>query len=113
MYLFQDELITMKPIYFPFTYVSDPVAESLSACFGQFIVYQPLAGKIPEPMHAWVEKGVLDIRAPMTEDQNEFEAVVKNYLSWAVLHIDGAGLRPPFMQTWKDTTPFFKDSSSS
>ena len=103
----------MKPICFPSTYVPDSVAQALTACFGQFIVYQPLAGNIPEQMRSWVERGVLDIRVPVTEDQNEFEAVVKNYLSWADLHFDGSGLKPPFLQTWKDAIPFFEASSSS
>ena len=103
----------MKPICFPATYVSDSVAQALTACFGQFIVYQPLAGKIPEPMRSWVEKGILDIRVPVTEDQKELEAMVKNYLSWADLHVDGSGLKPPFLQTWKDAIPFFNASSSS
>jgi hypothetical protein len=103
----------MKPICFPSTYVSDSVAQALTACFGQFIVYQPLAGKIPDQMRPWVEKGILDIRVPVTEDQKELEAVVKNYLSWADLHFDGSGLKPPFLQTWKDAIPFFKASSSS
>jgi len=103
----------MKPICFPYTYIPDSVAQALTACFGQFIVYQPLAGKTPEQMQSWVERGVLDIRVPMTEDQNEFEAVVKNYLSWADLHFDGSGLKAPFLRTWKDTTPFFETSSSS
>jgi len=103
----------MKPIFFPSTYVSDSIAQALTACFGQFIVYQPLAGKIPEQMRPWIDKGILDIRAPITEDQKELEAVVKNYLSWADLHFDGSGLKPPFLQTWKDAMPFFKASSPS
>jgi hypothetical protein len=103
----------MKPICFPSTYVPDSVAQALTACFGQFIVYQPLAGKAPEQMLTWVDRGVLDIRVPVTEDQNEFETVVKNYLSWADLHFDSSGQKPPFLQTWKDTIPFFDGSSSS
>jgi hypothetical protein len=103
----------MKPICFPSTYVSDSVAQALSACFGQFFVYQPLAGKIPEQMRPWVEKGILDIRVPVTENQTELEAAVKNYLNWADLHFDGSGLKPPFLQTWMDTIPFFEASSSS
>jgi hypothetical protein len=103
----------MKPICFPSTYVSDSVAQALTACFGQFIVYQPLAGKIPEQMRSWIEKGILDIRVPFTGDQKEIETVVANYLSWADLHFDGSGLKPPFLQTWKDAIPFFKASSSS
>ena len=103
----------MKPIFFPATYVPDSVAQALTACFGQFIVYQPLTGKIPEQMRHWVERGILDIRVPVTEDQNEIEAVVKRYLGWAELHFGGSGLKPPFLQTWKDAIPFFESSSSS
>ena len=103
----------MKPICFPSTYVSDSVAQALTACFGQFIVYQPLAGKIPEPMRPWVEKGIMDIRVPVAEDRKELVAMVNNYLSWADLHFDGSGLKPPFLQTWKDAIPFFNASSAS
>ena len=103
----------MKPICFPSTYVSDSVAQALTACFGQFIVYQPLAGKIPEQMRPWVETGILDIRVPVTENQKELEAVVKNYLNWADLHFDGSGLKPPFLETWNNAIPFFKASSPS
>ena len=103
----------MKPICFPSTYVSDSVAQALTACFGQFIVYQPLAGKIPEPMRPWVKKGIMDIRVPVAEDRKELVATVNNYLSWADLHFDGSGLKPPFLQTWKDAIPFFNASSAS
>jgi len=103
----------MKPIFFPSTYVSDSVAQALTACFGQFIVYQPLAGKIPEQMRPWVEKGFLDIRVPLNEDQADLETVVKNFLSWANIHFDGSGLQPLFLETWKDAIPFFDASSPS
>jgi hypothetical protein len=103
----------MKPIFFPATYVPDSVALALTACFGQFIVYQPLTGKIPEQMRNWAARGILDIRVPVTEDQNEIEAVVKSYLSWADLHFGGSGLKPSFLKTWKDAIPFFESSSSS
>ena len=103
----------MKPIFFPSTCVSDSVAQALAACFGQFIAYQPLAGKIPEHMRPWVEKGILDIRVPVTADQKELEAALKNYLSWADFHLAGSGLKPPFLQTWKDGIPFFNASAPS
>ena len=103
----------MKPICFPFTYVSDSVGQALTACFGQFVVYQPLAGKIPEQMCPWVEKGVLDIRGPVTENQTDLETMVRNYMSWAELHFDGLRPKSPFLQTWKDAIPFFDGSSSS
>ena len=103
----------MKPICFPSTYVSDSLAQALTACFGQFIVYQPLAGKIPEQMCPWAEKGILDIRVPVTANQTDLETMVKNFSSWADLHFGGSGLKSPFLKTWKDAIPFFKASSSS
>jgi hypothetical protein len=103
----------MKPIYFPFTYVADSVAQALAACFGKFIVYQPLTGNMPEQMRPWVEKGIIDVRVPVTEDQSYLEAEVENYLSWADLHFGGSGLKPLFLKVWKDSIPFFKASSSS
>ena len=103
----------MKPICFPSTYVCDCVAKALTACFGQFIVYQPLAGETPLQMRPWIETGILDLRVPLTGDENELKAAVKHYLSWADLHFDDSGAKPPFLQTWKDTIPFFNATSSS
>jgi hypothetical protein len=103
----------MKPIYFPFTYVADSVAQALAACFGEFIVYQPLTGNMPEQMRPWVENGIIDVRVPVTKDQADLEAEVENYLSWADLHFGGSGLKPLFLKAWKDPLPFFKASSRS
>lgn len=103
----------MKPLFFPCTYVSDSVAQALAACFGQFSVYQPLSGKMPELMRPWIEKGILDVRVPDAKDQKELEMVVKNYLSWANFHIEGSGLKSSLFQTWKDAIPFFTSSSPS
>lgn len=103
----------MKPIYFPFTYVSDSVAQALAACFGQFIVYQPLSGKIPESMQPWVEKGVMEVRVPVDINQKELETVVKNYLSWAKFRFEGSSSKHSFQRAWKDAIPFFTSLSSS
>ena len=103
----------MKPICFPTTCIPDFVSQALTVCFGQFVVYQPVAGKIPVQMRPWVEKGVLDIRVPVTGDQHQLETLVNNYLNWADLNFDGSGLKPPLLQTWKDAIPFFKASSTS
>ncbi len=103
----------MNPICFPSTYISNPIARALTACFGPFIVYQPLAGKIPEEMCPWVDKGILDIRVPMSENQSELETIINNYVSWAELHFDGSNLKSPLLQTWRDTIPYFNASSPS
>ena len=103
----------MKPIFFPSTYVSESVAQALDTCFGQFIVYQPLSEKIPCQMVPWLEKGILDVRVPVKNDQDELKTLVNNYQNWADLHIDGSGLKFPYLKTWTDATPFFNATSTS
>ena len=103
----------MKPISFPSTYISNPIARALIACFGPFIVYQPLAGIIPDEMCPWVDKGFLDVRVPLSENQTDLETIIKDYVGWAELHFDGSNLKSPLLQTWKDTIPYFSASSPS
>jgi hypothetical protein len=103
----------MKPIYFPYTYISDPVAEAVAACFGQFTVYQPLADKLPLPMQPWVDKGVIDIRIPARGDNRELELAVANYLNWANLHTGGSGTNPASLKTFKASAPLLDASLSS
>ncbi len=103
----------MKPIYFPFTHVSDSVAEALAACFGQFVVYRPLSGKVPAPMQSWINQGVLDARVPVTENEKELKTAVKNYQNWADLHMRDPGKRAAFLNAQTGGIPFFDDFSPS
>jgi hypothetical protein len=104
---------TMKPIYFPFTYISDPVAEALAACFGQIVVYRPLNDKVPAEMQRWVDRGVLEVRVPVTENEKALTTAVKNYLNWANLHLQDAAGKPVDLKSRAGGLPFFNDSSSS
>ncbi|UCD79554.1 MAG: hypothetical protein JSW26_29885 [Desulfobacterales bacterium] len=103
----------MKPIYFPFTYVSGPVAEAVAACFGQFIVYRPLNDEVPEPMQALVDKGILDLRVPVTEKEKELKAAVKNYLDWANLHMRDSTKKTADLKSRMGVLPFSDGFSSS
>ena len=76
----------MKPIYFPYTYLSNPLAEAVASCCGKFSVYQPLSDKLPLTMQPWVDKGVIDIRLPARGADREVESATENYLNWANLH---------------------------
>jgi len=80
----------MKPIYFPYTYIADPVAETVAACFGQFTVYQPLADRLPLSMQPWVDKNIIDIRIPVRGDDQELTSAAENYLNWANFHAGSA-----------------------
>jgi len=103
----------MKPIYFPYTYVSDPVAEALTACFGQFIIYRPVGGNISEQMQAWLDRGVMDLRVPVTGDENKLKTAVRDYRIWADLHGGVPNEKPAILNTRMNSLPLFNDISSS
>jgi hypothetical protein len=100
----------MKPIYFPFTYISEPVLEVLSAFFKQIIVYQPSSLNIPESMQKPADSGLLEIRIPVEGDENKIDNILKDYKSWANIH---QGSEMAFFKTTPDIIPFFGESSTS
>ena len=102
----------MQPIYFPFTYVADSVAEVLAACFKQITVYRPLPDKLPEAMQLWVRKGILNMRVPAKENNEEIERAAEEYLSWANLHQNGSAVKAAFISV-KNRAASFADHSST
>jgi len=106
----------MKPIYFPFTYISKPVAEALYACFRKTIVYQPSSKNIPEEIHKLAERGMLDIRIsgkPEKKDEEKLSAILKEYSAWANLHQESSGIHLDFFKARRNKIPFFDDTSTS
>ncbi len=100
----------MKPIYFPFTYISEPVLEALSAFFKQILVYQPSTLKIPENMQKLADSNLLEIRIPVKGDENKINNILKDYKSWANIH---QGSEMAFFKTKPDIIPFFGEFSTS
>ncbi|MDM8549506.1 hypothetical protein QUF72_05485 [Desulfobacterales bacterium HSG2] len=99
----------MKPIYFPFTYVSEPVAEALASCFRQTVIYQPSLRKLPEKMQKRVKNGLFDIRTPVRGDEEKLDAIIKDYRNWAEIH---QGSEKAFFKTQGNTIPFFDETSA-
>jgi hypothetical protein len=103
----------MKPVYFPFTYVSNRVAKALAGCFGQFTVYRPMNDNVPEEMQRWIERGVLELRVPAAENEQALKAAVKNYLDWAKLHLGDPTHKSVDLKPRMGSLPFFNDFSSA
>lgn len=101
------------PIYFPFTYVPQWVAETFAACFKHFCVYQPSGKDVPAEMQAWVAKNAMNICVPVpTEDENLAE-VVREFQRFAHLHADGKNLRTAAFWNRQGAVPFFNETSAS
>lgn len=102
--------MTMNPIYFPFTFISKPIVEALSACFKQTAVYQVSSQKVPEKMQEWCESGLLDIRIPVEGDEKKLDKILEDYRAWINLH---QGSEIAFLKTQADKIPIFDETSSS
>ncbi|MBN1932924.1 MAG: hypothetical protein JW786_15075 [Desulfobacterales bacterium] len=100
----------MNPIYFPFTYISEPVADALFSCFNKIVLYQPSGLHIPANIKRWAEKGFLHIRIPIKGDEEKLDAVLKDYKVWANLH---QGEDIAFFKTQGNRIPFFDELSVS
>ncbi len=100
----------MKPIYFPFTYIFDLSAETISAIFGQTVVYRPSSKNPPEMMQELAKTGVIDIRMPVKKDKNKLDAILKDYKSWLNLHLGDKQGMTAFFKTHADKIPFFDDT---
>jgi hypothetical protein len=103
----------MPPIYFPYTYISQQVAEALSTFFRQVIVYQATARQVPGDTQKLVDDGFLDIHAPIAADQTKLDDVLKNFQNWAAIHSHRQELKAAILQSGMDPIPFFDDSAVS
>ena len=72
----------MKPIYFPFTFMSEPVLREMNIFFPQTIIYQPSSTKIPLFIQKSADDGLLEIRAPFGGDETKFDGLVREYRQW-------------------------------
>jgi hypothetical protein len=103
----------MKPIYFPFTYVQQWAAETLAACFKQFIVYQPSGRRLPAEMQPWIDANIMDVRVPVQKDEKALSKTVKDLQTYASLHGDGKHLQSTAFRGRHGAIPFFGESAVS
>jgi len=102
----------MKPIYFPYTYISKTSLNALKALFGRVALYQPDGGSIPAIIRELEEKKMIDIRVPVKGDEERLRAAITAFRSWADLH-HGHGretLKTVYYQTIDNPVPFIKDT---
>ncbi len=100
----------MKPIFFPFTYISTLVFKRLTTFFKQTAVYQISAQNIPDNMQKWYNNGLLDIRTPVACDEKKLFQILKDYKEWITLH---QGSEIAFLKTQAAKIPFFDETYTS
>jgi hypothetical protein len=104
---------TMKPVYFPYTYVSRWVAQALAACFQHFIVYWPSNTKVPHGMQPWVEANVVEVRLPVQTDDQAIKRVIEDFRSFASLHQNSKEIKTAAFLRQLGSVPFFDETAVS
>jgi len=100
----------MTPVYFPFTYVSEPVISALRTCFKQVVVYQASGHNIPAVMQKWTKSGFFDLRIPVQNDKKKLDVIVDDFKAWVKFYPKSQIER---MKIEKDSVPFFDEFSTS
>jgi hypothetical protein len=103
----------IKPIYFPFTYVPQWVAQTLAACFGQFTVYQPSGRKIPSEMQSWMEANVMEVRVPVRTEDDVLTRTAKEFRAFVGLHEGSKNLKTAVLWGRQGAIPCFGESAVS
>jgi hypothetical protein len=102
----------IEPIYFPFTYVPQWVAQAFVAGFKQFYVYQPSGKALPAEMQPWVDINAMNVCLPVPAEDKNFAEVVRSFNRFARLHTDGKNLRAAAFWNRPGAVPFFDETSA-
>jgi hypothetical protein len=103
----------MKPIYFPYTYVSPPAAAAMRALFPSIVTCQACAGRLPPDMRSLQESGFLDVLTPVAGGEQRLDDMLRDFRQWGRLHEGGAGLHAAFWRQRLQADSLAEDGSSS
>lgn len=102
---------TLTPVYMPFTYLSESTARILNSLVGPVVVYRPLKTSIPESLDALASQGLVEIRIPITRDDDRLRAALAEFTDWARMNpgktTPGAG----FFSQRQGEVPFFEETA--
>jgi hypothetical protein len=99
----------MKPLYFPFTYISDPITEALTACLGTIRVYQLFTDSLPADMQSWVAQGRLECVVPLQKIATRLKQACRFCYDWARDHQTDMD---PFLIKAMDQIPYYEATSA-
>lgn len=101
----------MKPIYMPFTHMTEPTARMLSTLVGPVVVYQPLENKVADSLTALADQGLIEIRSPLTGDEQRLTAALAEFTQWAGQNPGRSTPGTDFVGAQQGTVPYFDEST--
>ena len=101
----------MKPVYMPFTYLTEPTARILSAFIGPMVVYQPVETHVDDSLTSLADKELIEIRSPLTGDEQRLAAALAEFTQWAGQNPGRSTPGAGFVSSQQGKVPFFDESA--
>lgn len=101
----------MTPVYMPFTYLSESTARLLAALVGPVVIYQPLKKNIPQSLPGLASQGLVEIRTPMTQDDDRLRSALAEFTEWARLNPGKSTPGAGFFSQQQGEIPFFDETN--
>ena len=101
----------MIPAYMPFTYIPESTARILTALVGPVVIYQPSKKNIPEGLSVLASQGLVEIRAPMTHDDDRLRAALAEFTDWARMNPGKSTPGAGFFSARQGEIPFFDETA--
>lgn len=76
----------MRPAVFPFTDLNPEWVAPMARCFGTVVVYAPSRRELPPHLVRADADGLVDLRIPVSGDEEELARRLAAYQEWASLH---------------------------
>lgn len=102
---------TMTPVFMPFTCLPEPTARVLASLVGPVVVYQTLENNIPESMFALASQEIIEIRTPMTGDDERLRTALVEFTQWARMNPGKSTAGAGFLGARQGEIPFFDENS--
>ncbi len=102
----------MQPIFLPFTYMTNDLADCIYKLFGTTIIYQPGGVPIPSELKALSAKGIIEIRIPAKiADNDTLAALIQDFDNWATCQGDRMKMDTKALGQILRTVPFYDENS--
>ena len=100
----------MRIAYMPFTHLAESTARKLYTLFGPVAVYQPMKIRIPETLSALAAAGLVELRTPITHDEERLAAALTEFTNWVQMNPASSSAGAGFFGARQGTVPFFDET---
>ena len=98
----------MIPILFPYTYVPQALARTLTRWFDVVGVYQPSEHLVPEEMQRWCQDSAVQFRFPVRSEDRPLAKILEDFHRWSTLQRDRRGIGSAYRKSLEGGPPFFE-----